>query len=580
MEDLPRYAVWRAEGAALAGEARSLLAGGENVDAARHLGAVPGGRAGLEGAVRSLERTRTIDDGQRFRRLWTGLRDRAARDGVPELLAPDHAEVAALGERLEAAAGLDAETRRAVADWRVVRTAQTALADEVRTLPGRAAAWERRRTELALDTHGEIDPADPACRAWREEGARIARSAAAMLQAGAAHAPWLDAPPETRPGIALAAGAVRGALTEDRYAGLAWLTREVDRMRRETGAPAFRQPRYGEAIAEARTLADKAGLPRERRRAIERWLAYDREHERLADEVRAWPGRAEALIAERPGAPARPVALADWRDRAAALLDEAAAMGASDGPHAPHLAAMPAESAALEAASARLDDTLVDVAVREVRALETMAQRHAALSGGIAFDAPDHAAMVERARALDVRSGLPADARATVNAILARDARWRRDRQRIAAFLDAAAAPGSDAYALADLAREAAAIGRDVAEPDIAAHLAALGGATGAAPDALGAIVEAAAARVAADKRARLLKRIARNRNRARELGIAEFDTAGWPAIAADARALLDAGALPAADRTPLERVLAREAAHRAEEPEIPSPRHDPGIGF
>ena len=588
VEALPGHAAWRAEGAALAGEARTLLAGGENIDTARHLRAAPDGRAALEGAVRSLERTRTVDDGERFRRLWADLRERAARTGVPELLAPGHAGAAALGERLEAAAGLDAETRRAVADWRAVRTAQTALADEVRTLPGRAAAWERRRAELPLDRHGGIDPADPACRDWRGEGARIARSAAAMLQAGTAHAPWLDATPETRPGIALAAGAVRGALTEDRYAGLAWLTREVDRMRRETGAPAFRQPRYGEAIAEARTLAGEAGLPRERRQAIERWLAYDREHGRLAADVRAWPGRAEALIAERPGAPARIDALADWRDRAAALLDEAAAMGAPDGPHAPHLAAMPAESAALDAAQARLDATLVDVGVREVRALETMARRHAALTGGIAFDAPDHAAAVARARALDVRPGLPADARATVDAILARDARWRTERQRIAAFLDAAAAPGSDAYALAGIAREAAAIGRDVAEPDIAAHLAALGGtpgaasgaAPGAAPDALGAIAEAAAARVAADRRARLLERIARNRDRARQLGIAEFDTAGWPAIADDARALLDARALPAADRTRLERILGREAAHRAEEPKIPSPRHDPGIGF
>ena len=588
VEALPGHAAWRAEGAALAGEAQALLAGAEDVDAALHLGAVPGARAALEGAVRSLERTRTIDDGERFRRLWTGLRDRAARDGVPELLAPGHAEVAALGDRLEAAAGLDAETRRAVADWQRARIAQTKLAEEVRTLPGRAAAWERRRTALALDRHGGIDPADPACRAWRGEGARIARAAAAMLQPGAAHAPWLDTPPETRPGIALAAGAVRGALAEDRYAGLAWLTREVDRTRRETGAPAFRQPRYDEAIAGARRLADEAGLPREQRQAIERWLAYDREHERLAADVRAWPGRAGALIAERPGAPVRLVALADWRDRAAALLDEAAAMRAPDDPHAPHLAAMPAESAALAAASARLDGALVAVGMREVGLLDTMARRHAALTGGIAFDAPDHAMAVTRARALDARPDLPAGAREAVGAILARDARWRRERERIAAFLDAAAAPGSDADALAAIAREAAAIGRDVPGPDIAAHLAALGGASsaapdatpGAAPDALGAIAEAAAARVAADKRARLLGRIARNRDRASELGIAEFDTAGWPAIADDARALLDAGTLPAADRTPLETILGREAAHRAEEPEIPSPRHDPGIGF
>ena len=110
-------------GDALAEAARQRLAA--QGDEGRHLAAM--GAGGLAGAAADLERTCLLDDARRFERLWEEHRGRAAREGIPELLAEGHAEVAALGERIETAEGLDARAQDAVADWREVHAEQTAL---------------------------------------------------------------------------------------------------------------------------------------------------------------------------------------------------------------------------------------------------------------------------------------------------------------------------------------------------------------------------------------------------------------------------------------------------------------------
>ena len=119
VEELPEHDTWREEGVALLEAGRARL--GADGEAARHLQAMPGARAGLEEAVEMLERTRLLDDAERFERTWHALREGAVEIGVPELHAPGHRLVAELGERLEAAEGLDAHVRRAVAEWRTKR---------------------------------------------------------------------------------------------------------------------------------------------------------------------------------------------------------------------------------------------------------------------------------------------------------------------------------------------------------------------------------------------------------------------------------------------------------------------------
>ena len=210
VEELAQYDTWREEGAALLEAGRTRL--GADGEAARHLQAMPGARAGLEEAVEMLERTRLLDDAERFERAWHALREGAAEIGVPELHAPGHRQVAELGERLEAAEGIDAHVRRALAEWRKIDSAQTALAEEVRTLPGRIAAWRERRADLPQDEPGGLDPKHPARRAWREEGGALEAMARDMLRPEDVHAPHLAAMPGERKALVEATSSLESTL--------------------------------------------------------------------------------------------------------------------------------------------------------------------------------------------------------------------------------------------------------------------------------------------------------------------------------------------------------------------------------
>ena len=569
-DTLAGHAAWREEGAGLLAAARAALAGDGALG--REL------RAGIEGAVLALERTRLLDDGERFARLWKELRTRAARTRVPETLAHGYMELADFGRRLAAVAGLDAGIGAALADWQQTQAAQTVLADEVRTLPGRIAAWEQRLAAQPLDRHGGADPDDTARLALRQEGERFERAAAAMLSPDAAHAPWIEAAAGMRAGIGQAAGAVRAALARDRFAGFAWLARRLDQGQRETGAPAFHQPRYGEMAAWARSLADAPALSGAQRQSIDDWLAWHRANERLAVGIRDWPGRSEALLAACPGASASLGALADWHGRAVSLLKEAAAMRAPEAPHAPHLDAMPGQSAAIQAAMRRLDAGLVEAGEREIRGLMVLAREQAGTVARTLFDTPAHRAMIERVRALHTRESVAGETRTWMREQLAADGSWREQRDRIRALLDAAAefdrvqamhAAETRPVPLEELAArqtwrdalhiavEAGAIGAGIAGQELAAHLAALG----VAPDAVEAIGAAMRRRAAGDEScARLMECILRNRADAARRGIGEFTTEDWPGIDADVRGMIAKGSLSRIDWDRVQSVLGRDA--------------------
>ena len=372
IEELPEHDTWREEGVALLEAGRSLVvAEGE---AARrvvvhHLHAMPGVRAGLEEAVEMLERTRLLDDAERFERAWHALREGAAEIGVPELHAPGHRLVAELGERLEAAEGLDAGARLAVAEWREIEAAQTALAEEVRTLPGRIAAWRERRADLLQDEPGGLDPKHPARRAWREEGGALEAVAGDVLRPEDAHAPYLDAVEGQRAGIQQAEEEARDALRDDRRRAFGWLTKEVVRQKREARTGAFHVPRYDEMVAEAQALSGQAELPARMQEVVASWLKYHARCEPICRQIRELPARADALTADCPERPATLDALRDWRKRAESMIAEASAMLAKKGPHAPHLAAMPGERGELVTAKSSLESALLAVKAREERAV-------------------------------------------------------------------------------------------------------------------------------------------------------------------------------------------------------------------
>ena len=519
VEKLPRYEAWREEGAALLEAGRQRLA--EDGEAARHLRAMPG--VGLEGAVETLERTRLLDDARRFERDWRELRERAARDGIPELLAEGYGQVAELGDRLAAAEGLDARPRETVAEWRAVDAAQTVLADEVRTLPGRVAAWRERRADLPLDERGGFDPAHPARLAWREEGVKLEAGAEDMLRPENAHAPYLDGMPGARGDIRRAADEVRDSLRHDRCVAFGGLTLEVVRQARETRTEAFHVPCYGDTIEQADALSRQAGLPARTQELVASWLDYHARCEVLCQQIRDWPGRVETVLADCPEPPARLDTLRSWRQRSEPLLAEAAAMQATGSAHAPHLRAMPEERKALVDGTSRLDRALLAVEAREMSLLATVAQRSAEQTGGIAFDASGYAEMMERVRSLDARSDLPDDLREENRRLFDRDERWTRERERVGAFLERAAqignAPSVPAETAAMASRqadrspawdggrtegqqvldEAKALRDDIPQRELAAHL----GAAGAGPDEIEETEREIRERIAEQERAR-----------------------------------------------------------------------------
>ena len=385
IEELAEHDAWREEGVALLEAGRSLVeADGE---AARrevvhrvvphHLHAMPGARAGLEEAVEMLERTRLLDDAERFERAWHALREGAAQIGVPELHAPGHRQVAEAGERLEAAEGIDAHVRGVVAEWRKVEAAQTALAEEVRTLPGRIAAWRERHADLAQDEPGGLDPKHPARRAWREEGAKLEAVARDMLRPEDAHAPHLDAVEGQRAGIRQAAQEVREALQRDRYSAFGWLTKEVVRQERDDRTEAFHVPRYDEMVAEAQALSGQEALPARTQEVAASWLKYHARCGTICEQIRNARLRADELTADCPERPAKLASLRDWRKRAEAMIAEARAMLAKKGTHAPHLAAMPDERGELVRAKSSLESALLAVKARETNVLSAVVQRSA-----------------------------------------------------------------------------------------------------------------------------------------------------------------------------------------------------------
>ena len=223
------------------------------------------------------------------------------------------------------------------------------------------------------------------------------------------------------------------------------------------------------------------------------------EAEKLRREIRDWPGRADALIADRPSPDAPLAVLTESRRRLEMLFIEAQTMDAEGSPHAPHLAAMPEEAAALVEAERRLARTLVAVSLSESEALRKSTETFAVETGGIAYDAPDYGALMERVRLIDPLPGLPDKVYEMTRRRLDRDTRWREDRKRVKGFVDGARAFLRARADLADdilalyhppgggpprelwrvradaLLKEAKEMGEEIPERELHAHLKAAG---------------------------------------------------------------------------------------------------------
>ncbi|MDD9990793.1 MAG: AAA family ATPase [Rhodospirillales bacterium] len=268
VEELPRYDAWRGEGAALLEAGRTLL--GADGDAARHLHGMRGGRAGLEGAVETLERTRLRDEAiLAFEARLQEVNVRARAAGTIPHYARGHDVLLEQAQALALLPHLPsryaATAQRVVADARACES----LRSEIVALHGKTTRLLDERFTLKSHAAGKllVELGDYA--AWWNHCKAARRSWQGMLDDPDTWRPHLDRLGEE-------AAAIEGAL--DRLAKLrghdlfdASMKRigETAQAARGRGILPFHDDAHRDAVDEAKRLARKHELDEEARRRLQ-----------------------------------------------------------------------------------------------------------------------------------------------------------------------------------------------------------------------------------------------------------------------------------------------------------------------
>ena len=421
VEELPRYAAWHEEGTALLEAGRTLLEADGH--AGRHLHAMPGGRAGLEGAVETLERTRLRDEailGFEARLQEVNVQARAA--GTIPYYAEGHDALLKSARALAGMADLPAHAREA---------AEEVIAE--------AEACERRRAEIAalrtegtelLKERGEMEaalsevPANrlvpctkrPDYAAWSARCEAAAERWQAMRDEADTWDPHLARLEDGR--AALEAdmdrlGDLRGH--DEAWAALYAMRSDIVERARAEGKATFDQPEWDAFADKARALKARPGLPEAADRAAEAVLDYDSRCRFLAgaeahgarwDALRAEAARGENVsIIDLPG-------YAPLTEAERALRAVGEAMLADGG--GPHLDRVPDGAERATAALARLEShALLDRCVAAMTGLrEAAGGAWASLPG----DPPGEAA--KDAEELAKERGLEDEARRRLEAAI------------------------------------------------------------------------------------------------------------------------------------------------------------------
>ena len=229
-------------------------------------------------------------------------------------------------------------------------------------------------------------------------------------------------------------------------------------------------PRYDGMVAEAQALSGQEALPARTQEVVASWLDYHAGCQSICRQIRELPARVDALTADCPEPSATLDSLRGWRQRAEPLLAEARAMPEKDGPHAPHLAAMPDQRGALVKATSSLESALLAVEAREKNVLSAVVQRsadelrrdwHTHVSRAMTahahpFYVVGHTELIDRLQQLRDQpavAALPASELEQIDSILGEDRRQTKAVSHVHNYLDKVERCRNDLKELRGLAR-------------------------------------------------------------------------------------------------------------------------------
>ena len=268
VEELPQYGAWREEGTALLEEARTRL--DADGDAARHLQTMPGGSAGLAGAVEALDRTRFRDEailGFEARLREVNEQARAA-DTIP-FYAQGHG---ALLEQARALALLPhLPSRHAAAAEEVIADARAceSLRTKIEALRGKTARLLDERSALENLAAGEPLEGLGDYAAWWNRCQAAKRNWQGMLGDQDTWRPHLDRLGEEAAAIETTVDRFVKLRGHDLFDVSMKGIEEAAQAARGRGILPFHDDACCEAVDEAKRLAGKHELDEEARRRLQ-----------------------------------------------------------------------------------------------------------------------------------------------------------------------------------------------------------------------------------------------------------------------------------------------------------------------
>ena len=296
-DENPGWLAWRDESAALVEAARQRLAkahdGSPDLDSEN--------RRRLETALARLEDVRVKDDAVRFDCDWRALQMSSESEAVPVSLLAGYEALAGRGAVLQQATALTADERRAVDEWQARHAIETALIQDIQSVPERTGAlMERLAHDVPLDGAGGVDPENPGLSAWHRDAEGHLRRLRSLLAPDSPHAAHVAAMPGARDEIEAAAGAIAKSLRAHHRATLLWQVHRLANEAHATGRLPLDMPEWPDVLRQVRDAVDSAAPGDPATPRLTRWLDDDGRWLSHRNRVRGLVDRLEDLRARRP----------------------------------------------------------------------------------------------------------------------------------------------------------------------------------------------------------------------------------------------------------------------------------------